>query len=63
MKRVKIEIEPLNSYIPQEKLDELKTILADSSLSEMHKDMMIRRISGISSIWANVRYVIKWLHK
>jgi hypothetical protein len=41
-------METLN--LPLEKLQELKTILADSSLSEMHKDMMVHRISGLCSI-------------
>jgi hypothetical protein len=40
-------IEPLN--LPQEKLDELKTLLQDSNLSDYQKNNMKRRISGISS--------------
>ncbi len=37
-------IEPLN--IPQEKLDELKTILAIPKKPDMHKSFMMRQISG-----------------
>ena len=42
LKRAKIE--PLN--LPQEKLDELKTILADPKKPEIHKEFMMSRISG-----------------
>jgi hypothetical protein len=38
------KIEPLN--LPQEKLDELKTILADPKKPDLHKHMMKRSNSG-----------------
>ena len=37
-------IESLN--LPQEKLDELKAVLANPKLPEMHKHMVMRTISG-----------------
>ena len=38
------QIEPL--IIPQEKLDELKTVLANPKLADVHKHTVMRQISG-----------------
>ncbi|MDW0291990.1 MAG: hypothetical protein QN778_08775 [Nitrososphaeraceae archaeon] len=44
LKGAKISIEPL--IIPQEKLDELKTVLANPKLADVHKHTVMRQISG-----------------
>jgi hypothetical protein len=43
---LKIEIEALNNYISQEKLDELKAVFENSKLSEYQKNIRKRQISG-----------------
>jgi hypothetical protein len=43
---LKIEIEPLNSYVSQEKLDELKAVFENSKLSEYQKNNRKCQISG-----------------
>ena len=48
LKHAKVKIEPL--IIPQEKLQELKTVLANPKLADVHKSFVMSRLTGHCAI-------------